>query len=67
MFLNEDAGEINKIFKNQNNEEIISKINKNRKILIVDDEPYNILGLTIILQQSGYPNISSIIDSAHNG
>ena len=49
MFLNEDAGEINKIYKNQNNDEIISKINKNRKILIVDDEPYNILGLTIIL------------------
>lgn len=67
MFLNEDVGEINQIYKNQNNDEIISKINKNRKILIVDDEPYNILGLTIILQQSGYPNISSIIDSAHNG
>jgi len=25
---------------------------------LVDDEPYNILGLTIVLQQSGYPNIS---------
>ena len=35
--------------------------------MIVDDEPYNVLGLTIILQQSGYPNIHSIIDSAHNG
>ena len=35
--------------------------------MIVDDEPYNILGLTIILQQSGYSNIQSIIDSAHTG
>ena len=32
-------------------------MNQNRKIMIVDDEPFNILGLTIILQQSGYPNI----------
>ena len=35
--------------------------------MIVDDEPYNILGLTIILKQSGYPNINSIIDSAYSG
>ena len=35
--------------------------------MIVDDEPYNVLGLTIILQQSGYPNIQSIIDCAHTG
>jgi YesN/AraC family two-component response regulator len=34
--------------------------------MIVDDEPYNILGLTIILKQSGYPHIQSIIDSAYN-
>ena len=42
-------------------------MNNNRRILIVDDEPYNVLGLTIILKQSGYPHINSIIDSAHNG
>jgi CheY-like chemotaxis protein len=30
---------------------------KNRRILIVDDEPYNILGLSIVLQQSGYERI----------
>ena len=35
--------------------------------MIVDDEPYNVLGLTIILKQSRYPNIQTIIDCAHNG
>ncbi len=35
--------------------------------MIVDDEPYNILGLKIVLKQSGYPHINTIIDSAHNG
>lgn len=39
----------------------------NRRILIVDDEPYNILALQIILQKSGYPNIKDYIDSANNG
>ena len=42
-------------------------MNENRRIMIVDDEPYNVLGLTIILQQSGYPNIQNIIDCAHTG
>jgi CheY-like chemotaxis protein len=40
---------------------------ENKRILIVDDEPYNILGLKIVLQQSGIKNILSIVDSAHNG
>ena len=40
---------------------------KNRRILIVDDEPYNILALQIILQKSGYPQIKEFIDSANNG
>lgn len=40
---------------------------KNRRILIVDDEPYNILALQIILQKSGYPETKDLIDSANNG
>lgn len=48
-------------------DDIIIEMNTNRRILIVDDEPYNVLGLTIILKQSGYPNIHSIIDRANNG
>ena len=40
---------------------------ENKRILIVDDEPYNILGLKIVLQQSGVKNILSIVDTAHNG
>ena len=43
------------------------QMNENRRIMIVDDEPYNILGLSIILKQSGFPNIHSIIDGAHSG
>ena len=39
----------------------------NKRILIVDDEPYNILGLKIVLQQSGFKNILSLIDTANNG
>lgn len=29
----------------------------NRRILIVDDEPYNLMGLEVLLQQTGYKNI----------
>ena len=43
------------------------KMVENKRILLVDDEPYNILGLKIVLQQSGVKNILSIIDTAHNG
>jgi PleD family two-component response regulator len=39
-------------------DEIVAEMNNNRRILIVDDEPYNVLGLTIILKQSGYPHIN---------
>jgi YesN/AraC family two-component response regulator len=42
-------------------------MNSNRRIMIVDDEPYNVLGLTIILQQSGFTNIQSIVDTAYTG
>ena len=42
-------------------------MNKNRRILIVDDEPYNLLGITIVLQQCGIKNILSIVDKANNG
>lgn len=42
-----------------------------RKVLIVDDEPYNILALKIIIQQVGMPltqlQFNQFIDSAHNG
>jgi hypothetical protein len=34
----------------QNDQSINYQMSKNRRILIVDDEPYNILGLTIVLQ-----------------
>lgn len=44
-----------------------NKMNSNRRILIVDDEPYNILGLKIVLQQSGVNSIINIVDTAYNG
>jgi len=40
---------------------------KNRTIMIVDDEPYNLLGMQIILEQSGYLGIKDLVDTAHNG
>ena len=56
-----------RLWVNTENNEDIEYMNENRRIMIVDDEPYNVLGLTIILQQSGYQNIQSIIDCAHTG
>ena len=40
---------------------------QNRRILLVDDEPYNILALQVLLQQCGYPNLKQLIDVAYNG
>lgn len=33
----------------------------------MDDEPYNLLGLKIVLQQSGIKNILKLVDTAYNG
>jgi hypothetical protein len=41
----------------EKNEISIDEVNSNRRILIVDDEPYNIMGLKIMLMQAGYNNI----------
>ena len=38
-----------------------------KRILIVDDEPYNIRGLTVQISQMGIEGISHIIDKAFNG
>jgi YesN/AraC family two-component response regulator len=40
---------------------------QNKRILIVDDEPYNILGLKILMPQASNINILSVIDEAKNG
>jgi CheY-like chemotaxis protein len=48
-------------------EGLVDVLNSDRRILIVDDEPYNIMGLKIILMQSSVPNIVSIIEEAYNG
>ena len=60
------------INKAKNRSEILEPItidllNSNRHILIVDDEPYNIMGIKVILLQSGYQGIVNIIDEAFNG
>ena len=38
-----------------------------KKILVVDDEPFNILGMKLILNIIGPKNIHMIVDIAHNG
>jgi YesN/AraC family two-component response regulator len=56
--------------KTANSEEIklkIDQVNSDRRILLVDDEPYNIMGLKIQLIQSGYKDIISYVDQAFNG
>ena len=45
----------------------INQLNKDRRILLVDDEPYNIMGLKILFSQAGYESILSKIDHAFNG
>ena len=42
-------------------------MNINRRIMIVDDEPYNLLGLQIVIQQTGVANLDHLIDKASNG
>ena len=49
------------------NYEINSEMNINRRIMIVDDEPYNLLGLQIVIQQTGVANLDHLIDKASNG
>lgn len=44
-----------------------SGMNQNRRIMIVDDEPYNLLGLQIVIQQAGFGNLDQLIDKASNG
>ena len=35
--------------------------------MIVDDEPFNVMGMKIMLQQYGFKNIIKIVDKAYNG
>lgn len=38
-----------------------------KRILIVDDEPYNILGLQLLFRQVGYNLLNLMVDRAYNG
>ena len=59
---------ISRIYEDQElTEEDRLNMKNNRRILIVDDEPYNQLALQIILFQCGFPNIKYLIDNAYNG
>ena len=39
----------------------------NRRILIVDDEPYNLFGMQIVLNQCEHQGVKYLVDTAHNG
>ena len=47
----------------------LTNVNKIRstRILIVDDEPFNVLGMKVLLQQYAFKSIANIIDVAYNG
>jgi hypothetical protein len=69
MSLSDDSSEQEDLKKNPKPEKCvkiiklsIDQINSDRRILIVDDEPYNIMGLKIVLLQAGYGNIKNIIE-----
>ena len=38
-----------------------------RKILIVEDKPYNIFIMQILIKLSGYPYLMNIVDKCNNG
>lgn len=40
---------------------------KEQKILIVDDEPYNVLGLQMMMRQIGYKRLKIHVERAFNG
>lgn len=44
-----------------------TKVFTSKRILIVDDEPYNILGMQLTLSRLGIPGIIDIVDRAYNG
>ena len=53
--------------KRSNTELTVPKVLK-RRILIVDDEPYNLMGLRIIIEAADKTNlVTHIIDEATNG
>ena len=40
---------------------------QNKRILIVDDEPYNIVGMKVLLPQASDVSILDYVDEARNG
>ena len=38
-----------------------------KRILIVDDEPYNVLAMLLVISHIDIPGLNSIIDRAYNG
>ena len=38
-----------------------------RRILVVDDEPYNVLGMTMMINRLDIKGIGKIVDRAYNG
>ena len=43
------------------------KTNMNKRILIVDDEPFNILGMQLNINKLGINGLSGLYDRAYNG
>ena len=46
---------------------ISTKIPEIKRILIVDDEPYNVLGMQVNLKQMNIKGLSRLIDRSYNG
>ena len=46
---------------------MILKVPSIKRILIVDDEPYNVMGMQINLSRIGIKGLSRKVDRAYNG
>ena len=44
-----------------------SNIAYSKRIIIVDDEPFNLLGMQIMMDQLNIVGLKNIVDKAHNG
>ena len=40
---------------------------KNKRILVVDDEPYNVLSMQLTMSRLGIKDICRLVDRAYNG
>ena len=46
---------------------IMSEIPNEKRILVIDDEPFNVIGMQLSLSRLGIRGLVSLVDRAYNG